>query len=67
MTTCTAKVQQIYREQGYLSALPVLDETELREARHAFSELENEFGECHLMRPGPGGSKKKNERKYDTK
>ncbi|XP_026213829.1 L-proline trans-4-hydroxylase [Anabas testudineus] len=45
MTTTTAKVQELYNQQGYLSALPVLNETELREARHAFSELEKEFGE----------------------
>ncbi|XP_071313955.1 L-threonyl-[L-threonyl-carrier protein] 4-chlorinase-like [Trachinotus anak] len=45
MTTSTAKQQEIYDQQGFLSALPVLNETELREARHAFSELEKEFGE----------------------
>ncbi|XP_034546232.1 probable alpha-ketoglutarate-dependent hypophosphite dioxygenase [Notolabrus celidotus] len=40
-----AKLQEIYNQQGFLSALPVLDETELREARRAFAELEEEFGE----------------------
>ncbi|XP_033489588.2 putative alpha-ketoglutarate-dependent hypophosphite dioxygenase [Epinephelus lanceolatus] len=45
MTTSTAKLQEIYNQQGFLSALPVLNETELREAKHAFSELEREFGE----------------------
>lgn len=44
MTTSMAKLQELYNEQGFLSALPVLDETELREARRAFSELEEEFG-----------------------
>lgn len=58
METSTAKVQEIYNEQGYLSALPVLDELELREARHAFSELENEFGKhCWKIR-GTGHSEK---------
>lgn len=41
----TAKLQEIYNQQGFLSALPVLNEAELREARYAFSELEREFGE----------------------
>ncbi|KAM9356926.1 putative alpha-ketoglutarate-dependent hypophosphite dioxygenase [Symphorus nematophorus] len=45
MTTSAAKLQEIYNQQGFLSALPVLNETELREARQAFSELESEFGE----------------------
>lgn len=44
MITSMAKLQEIYNKQGFLSALPVLDETELREARRAFSELEEEFG-----------------------
>ncbi|XP_027141729.1 uncharacterized protein zgc:174917 [Larimichthys crocea] len=44
MTTSTAKLQEIYNQQGFLSALPVLNEAELSEARHAFSELEKEFG-----------------------
>ena len=47
MTASTAKQQEIYNQQGFLSALPVLSETELREARHAFSELEKDFGEYH--------------------
>ncbi|XP_039975021.1 L-proline trans-4-hydroxylase [Xiphias gladius] len=45
MTTSAAKQREIYNQQGFLSALPVLSETELREARDAFSELEKEFGE----------------------
>ncbi|KAM3867090.1 putative alpha-ketoglutarate-dependent hypophosphite dioxygenase [Diretmus argenteus] len=40
-----AKLQETYSQQGYLSAMPILNDTELREARHAFSELEREFGE----------------------
>ncbi|XP_026186528.1 phytanoyl-CoA dioxygenase domain-containing protein 1 [Mastacembelus armatus] len=49
MTTSTAKLQEIYNEQGFLSGLPVLDEMELREARYAFSELEKEFGENYTQ------------------
>ncbi|XP_029021951.1 phytanoyl-CoA dioxygenase domain-containing protein 1 [Betta splendens] len=45
MTAATATVQQRYREQGFASALPVLSEAELREARQAFAELEKERGE----------------------
>ncbi|XP_029297470.1 uncharacterized protein LOC115014617 [Cottoperca gobio] len=45
MTTFAAKQQEIYNQRGFLSALPVLNETELSEARHAFSELEEELGE----------------------
>nr|XP_046261963.1 phytanoyl-CoA dioxygenase domain-containing protein 1 [Scatophagus argus] len=45
MTTSEAKLQEIYNQQGFLSALPVLTDTELREAKHAFSELEREFGQ----------------------
>uniref|UniRef100_A0A3Q1FBU0 Zgc:174917 n=1 Tax=Acanthochromis polyacanthus TaxID=80966 RepID=A0A3Q1FBU0_9TELE len=45
MTTSATKLQERYNQQGFLSALPVLNDTELREARHAFSELEREFGE----------------------
>ncbi|XP_074529747.1 putative alpha-ketoglutarate-dependent hypophosphite dioxygenase [Halichoeres trimaculatus] len=44
MTTSMAKLQEIYNKKGFLSALPVLDEIELREAKRAFSELEEEFG-----------------------
>lgn len=44
MTTSMATLQETYNQQGFLSALPVLSETELREARQAFSELEEEFG-----------------------
>ncbi|XP_028271316.1 uncharacterized protein LOC114442178 [Parambassis ranga] len=45
MTTSMATLQETYNQQGFLSALPVLSETELREARQAFAELEDEFGE----------------------
>ncbi|XP_053180087.1 probable alpha-ketoglutarate-dependent hypophosphite dioxygenase [Scomber japonicus] len=41
----TVKLQDTYNMQGFLSALPVLNETELREARRGFSEFEKEFGE----------------------
>ncbi|KAJ8015767.1 hypothetical protein DPEC_G00029560 [Dallia pectoralis] len=34
-----------YSRDGYISAIPVLNESELREARQAFSDLEREFGE----------------------
>ncbi|CAJ1058058.1 uncharacterized protein LOC109994542 [Xyrichtys novacula] len=44
MTASATKLQEIYNQQGFLSALPVLTETELREARQAFSALEEEFG-----------------------
>uniref|UniRef100_A0A3Q2ZYZ9 Zgc:174917 n=1 Tax=Kryptolebias marmoratus TaxID=37003 RepID=A0A3Q2ZYZ9_KRYMA len=44
MTTSTMKLQESYNQQGFLSPLPVLSDTELREAREAFSKLENEFG-----------------------
>ncbi|KAM6976730.1 L-threonyl-[L-threonyl-carrier protein] 4-chlorinase [Aplochiton taeniatus] len=45
MTSTMAELRDAYNHKGYLSPLPVLDETELREARHAFAELEEEFGE----------------------
>ncbi|XP_054648676.1 probable alpha-ketoglutarate-dependent hypophosphite dioxygenase [Dunckerocampus dactyliophorus] len=45
MTTSTSELQETYKQQGFLSGLPVLTETELREATLAFSELEKEFGE----------------------
>ncbi|XP_004073400.1 uncharacterized protein LOC101169464 [Oryzias latipes] len=44
MTTSAAEIKKLYEEQGYLSAIPVLSETELREARQAFSELEEKLG-----------------------
>lgn len=49
MTTSTVKLQETYNQQGFLSGLPVLNENELRAARHAFSELEEEFGKYHWM------------------
>lgn len=45
MSFSMTELQETYNQQGYLSAVPILDDTELREARHAFSELEGEFGE----------------------
>ncbi|XP_029918146.1 uncharacterized protein LOC115366715 [Myripristis murdjan] len=45
MTASMATLKETYNREGYLSALPILSETELREARQAFSELEKEFGE----------------------
>lgn len=53
MTTATAQVQQVYNKQGYLSALPVLNATELGEARQAFADLEKEFGEDLRTKQGP--------------
>ncbi|XP_037530998.1 probable alpha-ketoglutarate-dependent hypophosphite dioxygenase [Nematolebias whitei] len=44
MTTSTTKLQKIYNKQGFLSPLTVLSDTELREAKEAFSKLEDEFG-----------------------
>jgi len=45
MTDSLAKLQETYNQQGYLSALPILSDTELRTARQAFADLEREFGE----------------------
>uniref|UniRef100_UPI0025AEA3E7 L-threonyl-[L-threonyl-carrier protein] 4-chlorinase n=1 Tax=Doryrhamphus excisus TaxID=161450 RepID=UPI0025AEA3E7 len=45
MTTSNGQLQETYKQQGFLSGLPVLTETELREATLAFSQLEKEFGE----------------------
>lgn len=50
MITPMDELQEIYNQQGFLSALPVLDEMQLREARNAFSELEREFGKCRWKR-----------------
>ncbi|XP_070769922.1 L-proline trans-4-hydroxylase [Enoplosus armatus] len=49
MSTSAAKLQETYNHQGFLSALPVLNDTELREAKRAFSELEKEFGEDYTQ------------------
>uniref|UniRef100_A0A3P8T8V2 Zgc:174917 n=1 Tax=Amphiprion percula TaxID=161767 RepID=A0A3P8T8V2_AMPPE len=49
MTTSVTKLQENYNQQGFLSALPVLNDAELREARQAFSELEKEFGEDYTQ------------------
>ncbi|XP_063733322.1 phytanoyl-CoA dioxygenase domain-containing protein 1 [Eleginops maclovinus] len=45
MTSSTNKLQEVYNQQGFLAALPVLNETQLREAKRTFSELEKELGE----------------------
>ncbi|XP_078116977.1 putative alpha-ketoglutarate-dependent hypophosphite dioxygenase [Sander vitreus] len=49
MTTSMVKQQEIYNQQGFLSALSVLNETELKEAKRAFSELEKELGEDYTQ------------------
>ncbi|KAM4621791.1 putative alpha-ketoglutarate-dependent hypophosphite dioxygenase [Polymixia lowei] len=49
MTTSVTELQETYNQQGYLSALPVLDELELRAARNAFDELEKEFGKKYTQ------------------
>uniref|UniRef100_A0A3B3YEY3 Uncharacterized protein n=1 Tax=Poecilia mexicana TaxID=48701 RepID=A0A3B3YEY3_9TELE len=49
MTTSPAELQERYNEEGFLSPLPVLDETELREARDAFAKLEEEFGTAYTQ------------------
>ncbi|XP_076018915.1 putative alpha-ketoglutarate-dependent hypophosphite dioxygenase [Genypterus blacodes] len=49
MTTSVPKLQETYNQQGFLTSLPVLSETELREARNAFAELEGEFGEDYTQ------------------
>lgn len=48
MDASAAKLKELYDQQGFLTALPVLKETELREARRAFAELEEEFGKKQL-------------------
>uniref|UniRef100_A0A674CZK7 Phytanoyl-CoA 2-hydroxylase n=1 Tax=Salmo trutta TaxID=8032 RepID=A0A674CZK7_SALTR len=45
MSVSTCQMKERYNQQGFLSAVPVLDDTELREARQAFNHLEREFGE----------------------
>lgn len=59
MPTSTSKLQEIYNQQGFLSALPGLNETELKEAKHAFSELEREFGKCHWKEDEEGRDEKR--------
>uniref|UniRef100_A0A8C7RYZ1 Zgc:174917 n=1 Tax=Oncorhynchus mykiss TaxID=8022 RepID=A0A8C7RYZ1_ONCMY len=44
MSVSTCQMKERYNQQGFLSAVPVLDDTELREARQAFNHLEREFG-----------------------
>lgn len=61
MSTSTAKLQETYSLQGFLSALPVLNETELREARRAFSELEEEFGKYRRKMEGSDNEEGKEE------
>lgn len=48
MDASAAKLKELYDQQGFLTALPALKETELREARCAFAELEEEFGKKQL-------------------
>eukprot|EP00063_Salmo_salar_P093983 XP_014068818.1 PREDICTED: uncharacterized protein LOC106612301 [Salmo salar] len=45
MSVSTCQMKERYNQQGFLSAVPVLNDTELREARQAFNHLEREFGE----------------------
>lgn len=40
-----AEIQDLYEQQGYLSALPFLSPEELQKARDAFAELERKHGE----------------------
>ncbi|XP_052470117.1 L-threonyl-[L-threonyl-carrier protein] 4-chlorinase-like [Carassius gibelio] len=40
-----AEIQDLYEQQGYLSALPILSPEELQKARDAFAELERKHGE----------------------
>ena len=47
MTTSPSQLREPYQQQGFLSALAVLNETELKEAKHAFSQLEMKFGKFH--------------------
>ncbi|XP_029970378.1 uncharacterized protein LOC115405073 [Salarias fasciatus] len=49
MAASVAALRESYQQQGFLSGLPVLDETELREVRRAFSALEEEFGEAYCQ------------------
>lgn len=44
MTASPLQLQEVYNQRGFLSALPVLTDAELKEARKAFSELETKFG-----------------------
>lgn len=43
------ELKDTYCKQGYLSAIPILDEAELNLARQAFAELEREFGEDYTQ------------------
>ncbi|XP_023672179.1 L-threonyl-[L-threonyl-carrier protein] 4-chlorinase-like [Paramormyrops kingsleyae] len=45
MTASAADMQALYKQQGYLTAVPVLSDRELQAARAAFAELEREFGQ----------------------
>lgn len=45
MAASPLQLQEVYEQQGFLSALPVLNDAELTQARNAFSELEDRFGE----------------------
>lgn len=50
MDASAAKVKELYNQQGFLTALPVLKETELSASRRAFAELEEQFGKKQLKR-----------------
>lgn len=43
------ELKEAYCKQGYLSAIPILDETELSQAREAFADLEGEFGKDYTQ------------------
>ncbi|XP_023672256.1 probable alpha-ketoglutarate-dependent hypophosphite dioxygenase [Paramormyrops kingsleyae] len=45
MTASAADMQALYKQQGYLTAVPMLSDRELQAARAAFAELEREFGQ----------------------
>lgn len=44
MSVSLEQMSSLYEQQGYLTAVSVLDPTELREAREAFAQLERKFG-----------------------
>lgn len=45
MSVSLEQMSSLYEQQGYLTAVSVLDPTELREAREAFAQLERKLGE----------------------
>ncbi|KAL0974376.1 hypothetical protein UPYG_G00219630 [Umbra pygmaea] len=44
-----SELQQRYSHQGFISAIPVLDEAELSQIRRGFSDLEREFGQQYTQ------------------